>query len=89
MGPRTILLIFDGLQELLMLHRLLAMTYQLLTSVSNYSDFACTMTPGGLQNTGDNIENIHNLIHDCVGGVGHMAYPEVAGFDPVFWMHHA
>ncbi|ATY62979.1 Di-copper centre-containing [Cordyceps militaris] len=41
-----------------------------------------------------NLEQIHNTIHDLVGGssvkegYGHMARPEVAAFDPIFWMHH-
>ena len=70
--------------------RILALTYQLLTIPSDYTSFACTAALGGLPNTANNIENIHNGIHDFVGGnLGHMSYPEVAGFDPVFWLHHA
>ena len=70
--------------------RILALTYQLLTVPSSYTSFACTEAPGGLTNTANNIENIHNGIHNFVGGnPGHMVYPEVAAFDPVFWLHHA
>lgn len=41
-----------------------------------------------------NLEQIHNSIHVYVGGssvkegYGHMMFPEVAAFDPIFWMHH-
>lgn len=39
------------------------------------------------------LEFIHNNIHAWVGGpdgmtAGHMADVPVAGFDPVFWLHH-
>ena len=40
-----------------------------------------------------NMEYIHNNIHNWTGGfdkyIGHMAEPPVAGFDPIFYMHHA
>ncbi|KAK4934531.1 hypothetical protein LTR10_024231 [Elasticomyces elasticus] len=67
---------------------ILSLTYQLLTAVSNYTTFSCTW-PGGRSGVANNIEGIHNSIHDSVGGFGHMEYPELAGFDPVFWLHHA
>lgn len=54
----------------------------------DYSTFSCT-SPGGTTGIVNNIENIHNTIHNCVGGYGHMQYPDVAAFDPVFWLHHA
>jgi tyrosinase len=28
-------------------------------------------------------------VHNMVGGYGHMYYPEVSAFDPIFWLHHA
>ncbi|KAH7128377.1 tyrosinase precursor [Dendryphion nanum] len=35
------------------------------------------------------IEDMHNEIHDKVGGRGgHMGALEVSAFDPVFWLHH-
>jgi tyrosinase len=38
------------------------------------------------------LEYVHNNIHNWTGGfdqyIGHMAEPAVAGFDPIFWMHH-
>jgi hypothetical protein len=35
-----------------------------------------------------NLEYIHNYVHGCTGGEGHMANVPVAAFDPLFWMHH-
>ncbi|OAP63560.1 hypothetical protein AYL99_02787 [Fonsecaea erecta] len=65
-----------------------ALTYLMFTSVTNYTTFSCTW-PGGQWLTANNIESIHNSIHNSIGGYGHMQFPEVAGFDPSFWLHHA
>ena len=35
-----------------------------------------------------NLEFIHNYVHGCAGGDGHMANVPVAAFDPLFWLHH-
>ncbi|CAG8805217.1 27157_t:CDS:2, partial [Racocetra persica] len=36
------------------------------------------------------IEGVHNIVHNKIGGPsGHMAYTETAGFDPIFFLHHA
>ena len=34
------------------------------------------------------IESLHDNIHGYLGGSAHMGAPEVAAFDPVFWLHH-
>jgi tyrosinase len=34
------------------------------------------------------LEDIHNAVHDYVGGTGHMGDPSIAAFDPIFWFHH-
>nr|XP_036576373.1 tyrosinase [Colletotrichum truncatum]KAF6783111.1 tyrosinase [Colletotrichum truncatum] len=34
------------------------------------------------------IEDIHNAVHNYVGGSGHMSNPEISSFDPIFWLHH-
>ncbi|GJE90071.1 di-copper centre-containing protein [Phanerochaete sordida] len=34
------------------------------------------------------LEGIHDSIHDLIGGNGHMASPDYAGFDPIFYLHH-
>ncbi|KAF8243965.1 Di-copper centre-containing protein [Wilcoxina mikolae CBS 423.85] len=36
----------------------------------------------------DSIESVHNSLHSWIGGNGHMGDPSVAGFDPIFWLHH-
>eukprot|EP00250_Pteridium_aquilinum_P017985 c23884_g1_i1 orf=132-2228(-) len=36
------------------------------------------------------LELVHDLVHGIVGGLGgHMTYPELAAFDPIFFFHHA
>lgn len=77
-----------GLAEADRSSRILSMTYQLFTTVSDYTAFSCVW-PGGKWLTANNIESIHNSIHNSIGGFGHMQFPEVAGFDPAFWLHHA
>ena len=63
-------------------------TFKMFTNLHDYESFSC-VSPGGQAETANNIESIHNTIHYSVGGYGHMTYPEVAAFDPVFWFHHA
>jgi tyrosinase len=38
---------------------------------------------------GNSVENIHNLVHNAVGGYGHMSDTATSAFDPLFWLHHA
>ncbi|RIB17210.1 hypothetical protein C2G38_1969084, partial [Gigaspora rosea] len=34
------------------------------------------------------IEVVHDAVHDALGGPGgHMSYPDIAGFDPIFFLH--
>nr|CAG8600510.1 4416_t:CDS:2 [Entrophospora candida] len=36
------------------------------------------------------LEVVHDAVHDAVGGAGgHMTYPDIGGFDPIFFLHHA
>uniref|UniRef100_A0A383VC36 Tyrosinase copper-binding domain-containing protein n=1 Tax=Tetradesmus obliquus TaxID=3088 RepID=A0A383VC36_TETOB len=36
------------------------------------------------------LEGVHDQVHDTLGwDEGHMGYPEVAAFDPIFFLHHA
>jgi len=38
---------------------------------------------------GVSLEGVHNGVHNSLGGPGgHMTYTEVAGFDPIFFLHH-
>ncbi|KAL9620974.1 MAG: hypothetical protein Q9160_004492 [Pyrenula sp. 1 TL-2023] len=61
------------------------MTYQLLSSTSvPFNNFATDA------NHALSIEQIHDQIHDWVGGLGgHMYYITWSAFDPIFWLHHA
>ncbi|KAE9396998.1 Di-copper centre-containing protein [Gymnopus androsaceus JB14] len=34
------------------------------------------------------LEGIHDLMHDTIGGNGHMSDHNYAGFDPIFFLHH-
>ncbi|KAG2135388.1 common central domain of tyrosinase-domain-containing protein [Suillus bovinus] len=35
------------------------------------------------------LEGVHDNIHNLLGGNGQMSYPDYAGFDPIFFLHHA
>ncbi|KZT21807.1 Di-copper centre-containing protein [Neolentinus lepideus HHB14362 ss-1] len=35
------------------------------------------------------LEGIHDSLHDFIGGNGHMSFPDYAGFDPIFFLHHS
>ncbi|KAF7985973.1 hypothetical protein HWV62_43940 [Athelia sp. TMB] len=37
----------------------------------------------------DSIEAPHNMVHLLMGGYGAMSDNDYAGYDPVFWLHHA
>lgn len=65
-----------------------SLLYQMFSGVTDYNAFSCT-SPNGLTNPANNVENLHNGIHNDVGGTGHMTHPEVASFDPIFYLHHA
>lgn len=69
--------------------RLTSLTYQILTSETNYT----VMATDALQDRGgsyNSLEAIHSNIHIATGGVhGHMYYIPFSAFDPVFWLHHA
>lgn len=56
--------------------------YKLFASETDYSNMSCTTS------SGNSIENVHNLVHNAVGGHGHMTDTAVAAFDPIFWLHH-
>jgi tyrosinase len=60
----------------------LPLTYKLFASGSDYTNMSCTTSRG------NSVENIHNLVHNAVGGYGHMSDASTSAFDPVFWLHH-
>jgi tyrosinase len=61
----------------------------LLLSYTNFDAFSYNRWDPNT-NPGDfgSLEDLHNEIHDRVGGGGHMSSLEVSAFDPFFWMHH-
>ncbi|KAF2184778.1 Di-copper centre-containing protein [Zopfia rhizophila CBS 207.26] len=58
--------------------------YQILTQYQTFNQFSNT---GSEQTEIGTLEGIHNIIHGSFGS-GHMGYPAVAAFDPIFWLHH-
>ncbi|KAL8841953.1 MAG: hypothetical protein Q9170_000733 [Blastenia crenularia] len=52
---------------------------------ANFSNSAWTPNSPGY----DSLESLHNQIHGLVGNGGHMSIIDYAGFDPLFWLHHA
>lgn len=58
---------------------------QAYPNFSNFSNSAWTPDSPGY----DSLESLHNQIHGLVGNGGHMAIIDYAGFDPLFWLHHA
>ncbi|KAI0248614.1 tyrosinase [Lactifluus subvellereus] len=61
-------------------------TYNLLTRVHTWPAFS-NHTPGDGGSSSNSLEAIHDEIHGYIGG--HMGNPAVAGFDPIFFLHHA
>ena len=39
-------------------------------------------------NSDNSLESIHDLVHTLIGGPGHMSSVPIAGFDPIFFLHH-
>jgi tyrosinase len=63
--------------------------------IKSYAQFATTRFPKGEDRDPKaylNLEFIHNNVHNWTGGfdgsMGHMTEVPVAGFDPIFFMHH-
>ncbi|MCJ1229614.1 hypothetical protein MMC12_006283 [Toensbergia leucococca] len=65
------------------------LTYQLLAAESDYAPFSNTGYFDSRGNRYNSLENMHNVIHSIVGSGGHMSDIPFAGFDPIFWLHHA
>ncbi|KZV69786.1 Di-copper centre-containing protein [Peniophora sp. CONT] len=62
-------------------------TYYMLTRLHTWPEFSNhTASEGASANS---LEAIHDGIHVDVGGAGQMSDPSVAGFDPIFFLHHA
>ena len=63
--------------------------YQLFASEPDYGPFSNTAYTDANGNSYNSVENMHNAIHSLVGNGGHMGQVPYAGFDPIFWLHHA
>ncbi|KAI9812447.1 MAG: hypothetical protein M1827_004678 [Pycnora praestabilis] len=63
--------------------------YLLIAQQSDYAPFSNTGYVDGQGGTYENLEDLHNQIHGLVGGNGHMGWIPYAGFDPIFFLHHA
>lgn len=61
-------------------------TYNLLTRVHTWPGFS-NHTAGDGGSASNSLEAIHDEIHGYIGG--QMGDPAVAGFDPIFFLHHA
>ncbi|ESZ89927.1 hypothetical protein SBOR_9689 [Sclerotinia borealis F-4128] len=63
---------------------LMNMIFSVFSKSTVYNNMATQVSPG------PSLENPHGAVHDAVGGShGHMSQLSYAGFDPVFWLHHA
>jgi len=62
-------------------------TMALLNMVHDWPTFSNHRDSQGSQT--NSLESIHDNIHVQVGGQGHMSSPNVAAFDPIFYLHHA
>ncbi|KAF8500857.1 photo-regulated tyrosinase [Russula emetica] len=60
-------------------------TYNLLSRVNTWPGFS-NHTPGDGGSSSNSLEAIHDEIHGTIGG--QMGDPSVAGFDPIFFLHH-
>ncbi|KAL9057798.1 MAG: hypothetical protein Q9162_002139 [Coniocarpon cinnabarinum] len=67
--------------------------YNLMTQCNLYEGFSNADASQRPPQCVDSLEDIHNNIHNDVGGAqsghqGHMAIIPLASFDPAFWLHH-
>ncbi|KAF7295866.1 Tyrosinase [Mycena chlorophos] len=63
-------------------------THSLFLRVHTWPGFS-NHSPGDGGSTSNSLEAIHDMMHNNIGGLGHMSDPAVAAFDPIFWLHHA
>ena len=67
--------------------------YNLLSQCNDYRGFGNGDPSQRPQQCSEALEDIHNNIHNDVGGFvngnnGHMAIIPIASYDPAFWLHH-
>ncbi|KAL9053666.1 MAG: hypothetical protein Q9162_004617 [Coniocarpon cinnabarinum] len=69
-----------------------AQVYRVLTACHNFLEISNDGVAEQDPNCAASLEAIHNGIHTFTGGPtnsGHMTYNNFAGFDPIFYLHHA
>ncbi|KAJ3206585.1 hypothetical protein HDU82_004429 [Entophlyctis luteolus] len=60
-------------------------------TVTKWADFSNHSLDNSHKQPGNyhSLEYVHDQVHGLIsGGGGHMGYPEVAAFDPIFYFHH-
>ncbi|PIL22742.1 hypothetical protein GSI_15435 [Ganoderma sinense ZZ0214-1] len=80
----------DDLARVLLANQesLTTQTFFMFTLLSAWPEFSNTRAVAA-GNPATSLEGIHNSVHNFTGGGGHMSRVPVAGFDPIFYMHHA
>nr|BBU25293.1 tyrosinase [Grifola frondosa] len=56
--------------------------YNILAYMHNWERFS------NHTSSGDSLESVHDIVHDKIGGAGHMGNVGTAGMDPIFFLHH-
>ena len=68
--------------------------YQMFSTCTDYLHFSNDDSTSSSSTCSNSLEAIHNTVHNTAGGGtstisgGHMTYLALAGFDPIFWLHH-
>ncbi|EME41685.1 hypothetical protein DOTSEDRAFT_73923 [Dothistroma septosporum NZE10] len=69
--------------------------YQMFSTCDDYLAFSNDASSSAEASCAISLEAVHNTVHGTLGGpasgsvsAGHMTYLPLAGFDPVFWLHH-
>lgn len=69
--------------------------YNMFTRCNNYLGFSTDQAGGSSFRCSNNIETIHNTVHNMLGGdpaatknAGHLTYLPTGSYDPAFWLLH-
>ncbi|KAF9018170.1 Di-copper centre-containing protein [Hymenopellis radicata] len=63
-------------------------THDMLLRTKNWEQFSNTSTSKESYAVANSLEQIHNGMHDRIGGCGQMGAKDAAAYDPIFWLHH-
>jgi tyrosinase len=68
---------------------LMQRTYQMLGMQDKYLDVSNSMVETNAQGAiPDNLESVHDTLHNAIGRSGHMYDAAYSAFDPIFWLLH-